>query len=301
MSESSWVLLVAVLVASSSGLMGSFLVLRRLSMVGDAISHTVLLGVIVAFLVTRSMGSGAMLLGAALAGLLTVLLIQWLEGQEVTSDAAIGVVFTSLFALGVLLVSHYAKAVHIDLQHVLFGEIAYVPWDRFYWHGIDLGPRAVWTVGGVTLLDLLLVLFCYRELQLLAFDSLFARQAGVPVTSLHHLYMLLLSLTVVVAFDAVGAILAVAMLVIPPATAHLLADRLPPFLGLSVTVGAIGAVLGYVFAAWKDVSVSGMMSVVTGGCFALAVLLAPRHGVWARRRQSQREFSAGGRALDRDP
>ncbi|RKQ88849.1 metal ABC transporter permease [Brockia lithotrophica] len=284
MADALWVTLAAVLVAAASGLMGTFLVLRRLSMVGDAISHTVLLGVIAAFLLTKSMGNVEMLLGAALAGILTVLLIRLLESGGVAGDAAIGVTFTTLFALGVVLVSHFAKSVHIDLQHVLFGEIAYVPWDRLFWRDVDLGPKAVWTMGGVFLADLLFVLAFFKELRVLSFDPTFARLSGIPVSALHYAYMLLLSLTIVVAFDAVGAILTVAMLVVPPATAHLLFDRLEGVLVGSVVLGAVGGILGYLLASLWDVSLSGMMSVVEGACFAAAVLFAPRHGVLARRR-----------------
>lgn len=279
-----WVILAAVLVATASGLMGSFLVLRRLSMVGDAISHTVLLGVISAFLLTKSMGNVEMLLGAAAAGILTVLLIRLLESNGVAGDAAIGVTFTTLFALGVILVSHFAKSVHIDLQHILFGEIAYVPWDRLFWGDVDLGPKAVWTMGGVFLADLAFVLTFFKELRVLSFDPTFARQIGIPVTALHYAYMLFLSLTIVIAFDAVGAILTVSMLVVPPATAHLLFDRLEWVLVGSAGLGAVGGILGYLLASLWDVSISGMMSVVEGALFATAVLFAPRHGVLARRR-----------------
>jgi len=282
--DALWVILAAVLVAAASGLMGTFLVLRRLSMVGDAISHTVLLGVIAAFLLTKSMGNVEMLLGAAATGILTVLFIRLLESSGVASDAAIGVTFTTLFALGVILVSHFAKSVHIDLQHVLFGEIAYVPWDRLFWGDIDLGPKAVWTMGGVFLADLVFVLAFFKELQVFSFDTAFARQSGVPVTTLHYAYMLLLSLTIVVAFDAVGAILTVAMLVVPPATAHLLFDRLEGVLVGSVALGAAGGIFGYLLASLWDVSISGMMSVVEGILFAAAVLFAPRYGVIARHR-----------------
>ena len=291
MVDAFWVILAAFLVAAASGLMGPFLVLRRLSMVGDAISHTVLLGVIVAFLLTKSMGNIVMLLGAAAAGVLTVFLIRLLESSGVKNDAAIGVTFTRLFALGVILVSHFAKSVHIDLQHVLFGEIAYVPWDRLFWGDIDLGPKAVWTMGSVFLADLIFVLAFFKELQLLSFDPDFARQNGIPVTTLHYAYMLFLSFTIVIAFDAVGVILAVAMLVVPAATAHLLFDRLESVLLGSVALGAAGGVFGYLLASLWDVSISGMMSVVVGMLFSAAVLFAPRYGMLARHRSRARGAS----------
>lgn len=288
MIEDFWILLTASLVAGSCGFIGSFLVLRKMAMVGDAISHSVLLGIVLAFLLTQQSGGIAMFIGAALMGLFTTFVIQLLHQGGAQEDAAIGVTFTGLFALGVVLLSLYAGSVHLDTEHVLFGEIAYVPWDVLEWNGIELGPRAVWTVGGAFLLTLIVTGLFFKEFKLCAFDPAYALTLGVPVTLFHYVQMTLVSLTTVAAFDSVGAVLAVAMLIVPGATAYLLTDTLERMLLLSVAVGVLSAVLGYGFAVWLDVSISGAMASAAGGIFALAFLFSPRSGIiptaWRRRR-----------------
>lgn len=288
MIEDFWVLLTASLVASSCGFIGSFLILRRMAMIGDAISHSVLLGIVLAFLLTHSLGALPMFIGAAVMGLITTFIIQLVHQGGAQEDAAIGVTFTGLFALGVVLLTLFAGDVHLDTQHVLYGEIAYVPWDILVWNGMELGPRAVWIVGGVFLLTLLVTGLFYKEFKLCAFDPVLAATIGIPVTLLHYVQMTLVSLTTVAAFDSVGAILAIAMLIAPGATAYLLTDRLERMLGLSVAVGILSAVLGYAFAVWLDVSISGSMATAAGVLFALTFLLSPKYGVVARALQQRR-------------
>lgn len=288
MIEDVWVILTASLVASSCAFIGSFLILRKMAMVGDAISHSVLLGIVLAFLVTHTIGGLPMFVGAAIMGVVTTLLIQWIHHGGAQEDAATGVAFTGLFALGVVLLSLYAGSVHLDTEHVLFGEIAYVPWDTLVWNGIDLGPRAIWTVGGAFLITLLVTGLFYKEFKLCAFDPAFALTLGIPVTLLHYVQMTLVSITTVAAFESVGAVLAVAMLIVPGATAYLLTDNLEKMLGLSVLAGVLSAVAGYGFAVWLDVSISGSMAAAAGSLFVVTFLFSPRHGLvpaaWRRRR-----------------
>lgn len=291
--EDFWVMLTASLVASSCGFIGSYLILRRMAMVGDAISHSVLLGIVLAFLATHTLGGIWMFVGAAVMGLFTTFLIQLLHQGGAQEDAAIGVTFTGLFALGVVLLSLYAGNVHLDTEHVLFGEIAYVPYDVLIWNGIELGPRAVWTVGATFALTLLVTGIFYKEFKVCAFDPAFALSLGIPVTLLHYVQMTLVSFTTVAAFESVGAVLAVAMLIVPGATAYLLTDRFEWMLGLSVVSGILSAVLGYGVAVWLDVSIAGSMATAAGGLFALAFLFSPRYGMLPtairRRRLAQGE------------
>lgn len=282
MIEDFWVMLTASLVASSCGFIGCFLILRRMAMLGDAISHSVLLGIVLAFLLTHSLGALPMFIGAAVMGLMTTFLVQLIRQGGAQEDAAIGVTFTGLFALGVVLLTLYAGDVHLDTQHVLYGEIAYVPWDIFVWNGVELGPRAVWIVGGVFLLTLLVTGLLFKEFKLCAFDPVLAATMGIPVTLLHYVQMTLVSLTTVAAFDSVGAILAIAMLIAPGATAYLLTDRLERMLGLSVVIGIASALAGYAFAVWLDVSISGAMATAAGVIFALTLLLSPKYGIIAK-------------------
>jgi manganese/zinc/iron transport system permease protein len=284
MTIAGWVILTGVLVGASCAFLGCFLILRRMAMLGDAISHAALPGIAIAFLVSHSLDTIPMLIGAAVFGVLTTFLVQTLHQSGVQSDAAIGVTFTSLFAIGVVLISMFADDVHIDLQHVLYGEIAYVPWNQLVVGGVEWGPRAVWMVGGTFLLSLIVVGLFYKQFKITSFDPAMAAAIGIPVVMFHYLLMTLVSLTTVAAFESVGAILVVAMLIVPGATAYLLTDRLSVMLGLSMAIGALSAVLGYYAAYLLNASIAGAMSTVAGLLFLLAFVFSPSHGLLARRR-----------------
>jgi manganese/zinc/iron transport system permease protein len=281
-SSTGWIILTAVLVAASCGLLGSFLVLRRLSMLGDAISHAVLPGIVLAFIVTQSRASVPVFLGAASLGLLTAFIVQTLSRSGVQGDAAIGVTFTSLFAAGVILVTQMADQVDLDLDCVLYGEIAYTPFDTVEVGGITV-PRAVLINAALLLVNLLIVGLLYKEFKICAFDPEMATAVGINVAVMHYLLMALVSVTTVGAFESVGAILVVAMLIVPGATAYLLTDRLERMLLIAVAVGGAAAVLGYMMARALDCSIAGAMSTVAGGLFALAFLFSPTHGFVSRR------------------
>jgi len=267
MSASLVIVAVGALVAASAGLVGSFLVLRRMTMLGDAISHAVLPGIALGFLVTGSRAAPVMLVGAALFGLLTTYLVQALERAGVREDAGTGVTYTALFALGVALISAFAGHVHLDLDHVLYGEIALAPWDHWLLGEVNLGPRALWTMGAVFAVDLAAVVVFYKELKICAFDPQMAGALGLNVTAFHYLLMTLVSITTVGAFDAAGAILPVAMLVIPGAAAYLLTDRLSRMLVLAVGLGVLCSVLGYLLATATDTPVAGAMAAAGGAVF----------------------------------
>jgi len=274
-----WIILTGSLVAASCGFLGCFLILRRMAMLGDAISHAILPGIVLAFLFSGSRDILPMLVGAAVLGLVTVFIVQMLQQSGVKSDAAIGVTFTALFSVGVVLVSLYTQQVDLDLDCVLYGEIAYVPWDTWQLDGVDMGPRAMWGVGGVFLLSLLIIGLFFKQFKLCSFDPALAAAIGIPVVLFHYLLMTLVSLTTVAAFESVGAILVVAMLVVPSATAYLLTDRLHAMLFISMGVGVLSAVCGYFLASWLDSSIAGAMTTVAGLLFFLALLFSPRHGL----------------------
>lgn len=270
------------LVAGSCGFIGSFLILRRMALLGDAISHSVLLGIVLAFLMTGDTSIIPMVIGASVFGLLTAVMVQALNRGGVEGDAATGVTFTAFFALGVVLLTVFAGRVHLDLDHVLYGEIAYVPWDLLYVGDVAIGPKALWTMGAVFLVNLIVVGAFYKEFKLCSFDPGMAASIGISVAFFHYLMMAMVSLTTVAAFESVGAILAVAMLIVPGATAYLLTDSLARMLGLSVVFGVLSAVGGYALATWLDSSISGAMSAVAGALFLLALLFSPSHGVIAK-------------------
>ncbi|MNZ52010.1 Manganese transport system membrane protein MntB [compost metagenome] len=280
-----WIILTGTLVAASCGVLGCFLVLRKMAMVGDAISHSVLPGIAIAFLISSSRDSLLMLIGAAVLGLITVFLIQALQQGGLQSDASIGIVFTALFAIGVILISRNASNIDLDLDCVLFGEIAYVQWDTLIWNGYDLGPVAVWMLGGTLLIVLSAIGLFYKQFKLCAFDPALAAALGIPVALFHYLLMGLVSLSTVASFESVGAILVVGMLIVPASTAYLLTDRLSVMLLYSVLIGAVSSAAGYYAAKWLDASIAGSMISVAGLLFVLAFLFSPLHGVIVRMRK----------------
>ncbi|WP_232695405.1 metal ABC transporter permease [Brevibacillus daliensis] len=291
--NSFWIILTGSLVAATCGFLGCFLILRRMAMLGDAISHAILPGIAIAFLLTGGRDSIAMLVGAAVIGLLTVFLIQLFHQSGVKSDAAIGVTFTALFAIGVVLISLYGSHIDLDLDCVLYGEIAYVPWDTLVINGAEWGPRAVWGLGIIFIISLLVVGLFFKQFKICTFDPAMAAAIGIPVALFHYLLMGLVSMATVASFESVGAILVVAMMVVPSATAYLLTDRLPVMLGLSMLIGVLCSILGYSLATWLDSSIAGSMTVVAGLLFLISFLFSPRYGLvskWQVRRQIKLEL-----------
>lgn len=279
-----WIALMGFLVTAACGLVGVYLILRRMALVGDAISHSVLPGIVIAFLIAQSRNSAAMFAGALVAGVVTTLLIELIHKKSrVKQDAAIGIAFTSLFALGVILVSLYASKVDLDQECVLYGEIAFVPLDEpVRLAGMVLGPAAVVRMEAVLLLTVLFIVVFYKELLVSSFDPGLASSLGINATLVHYALMCWLSVVIVSAFESVGAILVIAMLILPGATASLLVDRLPRVMMLSVVHAAVSSVLGIHLATWLDCSMAAAMVVMASGLFCLAWVFNPRDGLLRR-------------------
>lgn len=279
--DAFYIILTGSFVAITCGLLGCFLILRKMAMVGDAISHAVLPGIVLAFLISGSRDSFVMLLGAGVIGILTTFLIEFFHKKgNLQSDASIGVTFTWLFALGVILISVYAGQVDLDQDCVLHGEIAYVPLDIWITgNGVNMGPRALYVTGLVLLLILIFLLLGYKELHLTTFDPAFASAIGISTVTWHYLLMGAVSLTTVASFESVGAILVVALLIAPPATAYLLTNDFKLMLILTAFLGIIVSSSGYYLAAWIDGSIAGAMSTMAGVFFILAFLFAPLEGL----------------------
>jgi len=291
--DTVWILIIGSLVAASCSLVGCFLVLRRLSMLGDAISHAVLPGIVLAFMLTGSRNIVPMLIGAMAMGMLTAFLTDLLSRfGKLQSDAAMGVTFTWLFAIGVILVSKFTAAVDLDVDCVLYGEIVFAPLDTLTWGEYNLGPRAFWLTGIVCVFNLLFVVLGYKQLKICSFDPALAASIGINVAFWHYLLMGFVSLTTVASFESVGAILVVAMLIVPANTAYLLTDRLSHMLVIAVLVGVLSALGGYALAAWVDGAIAGAMAVVSGVLYVLAALASPRHGVLPRLLRQRRQLVA---------
>ena len=288
-SFDTWIVVTAALSAMSCALLGNYLVLRRESMMGDAISHAVLPGLAIAFLITGSRGSVPMLVGATIIGILTAFLVQFiyrLGGLD--KGASMGVIFTTLFALGLILIRQAADHVDLDPGCVLYGAIELTPLDVYYFFGAEI-PRAAVTNGAMLLINIVFVTLIYKELKITSFDPALATTMGFNANIMHYVLMTLVAATTIASFESVGSILVIAMLIVPGATAHLLTDRLSTMLLLSLIIAAAAAFLGHVSAitvptwiGFRDTSTAGMMAVVVGLFFLLAFLFAPRYGVLSR-------------------
>ena len=285
----NWIVVVGMLSAMSCALLGNYLVLRRMSMMGDAISHAVLPGLAIAFLLSGSRESLPMLIGAIGIGVVTTLLIQGIDRLSgLDRGASMGVVFTTLFALGLILIRQAADHVDLDPGCVLYGAIELTPLDVYTWFGWEI-PRAAVTNAAMLLINLAFVLVFFKELKITSFDPALATTIGINANLMHYLLMTLVAATTIAAFESVGSILVIAMLIVPRAAAYLLTDRLSRMLGVSLVIASLSAILGHVGAitvprwfGFQDTSTAGMMAVMVGVIFMAVFLLAPRHGLASR-------------------
>ena len=265
-------LFVLIATAAACALLSPFLVLRKLSMVSDAISHSVLLGIVLAFFIVKDVGSPLLIAGAALFGVITVFAVEFLSGTGlVKNDDAVGIVFPMFFALAVVLITKFARNVHLDTDIVLMGEVIIAPLNRTEFLGMDL-PKAFVQMGILFIVNLLFIIIFFKELKITTFDKGFAKLAGFSSVALFYALMTLSSLTAVTAFDAVGAILVVSFLITPGAAAYLISKDLKVMIAISVGYAVINSVLGYVLSLLMNVSMSGMTAAVAGVTFLITFL-----------------------------
>ena len=280
------IMLTGALVGISGSLLGSFLVLRGNSMLTDAISHAVVFGIVIVWLITGQQAGPLQIAGAGLTGLLTVWLTELLSSTgRVRHDASIGLVFPVLFAVGVLLINLFGRNVHIDQHTVLLGEIGFVWLDNLQVAGWPVA-KALITLSVMALINLLFVTVFFKELKLATFDPGLARALGFAPALLYYLLLGFTSATAVAAFDAVGAVMFVAFAIVPASTARLLTDRLPRMIGLGCLVSVLASGIGYSLAVALNVSIGGMMASVCGAMLLIALFFAPHSGIaWRRWRQ----------------
>lgn len=263
-------------------IVGCYLVLRRMSLLGDAIAHAILPGLVLAYVLSGTLSLPALYAGAVVVGLLTAALTQTLHRLGgVSEDASMGVVFTSFFALGVILIRQYGSNVDLDPDCVLSGLLELADDNVVLLAGHEV-PRALITIGPVLFLNIVFVAVFWKELLVASFDPAFATAAGFRADALHYALMSLVALTTVAAFEQVGSILVVAMLVVPGAAAHLLTDRLRTMLLLASGFGVLSAIAGYIVAIWWDVNIAGAMTLVAGAIYGAAALFSPMYGVVPR-------------------
>ncbi|WP_078552804.1 metal ABC transporter permease [Bacillus alkalicellulosilyticus] len=252
----------AVLVGIICGVIGCFIILRGMALMGDAISHAVLPGVVIAYMLGSSF-----FIGAVVTGVITALAIGYVsQNSRIKDDSAIGIMFTAAFALGIVMITGL-RGTGVDLWHILFGNV------------LAVSRNDLWMTFGIGAFVLLVIFIFYRPLLLSTFDPIVAKGVGIPVKLIHYLLMLLLSLVTVASLQTVGIILVVAMLITPGATAYLLTERLPIMLTLSAIIGAVSAVVGIYFSVVYDVASGASIVLVASVLFALAFFFSPKHGV----------------------
>ncbi|WP_055447199.1 metal ABC transporter permease [Lacinutrix mariniflava] len=287
--------LIASLVAIACAIPGTFLVLRKMAMISDAISHSILPGIVIGFFITQDLNSPLLILFAAFTGIITVILVEYIQKTGlVKEDTAIGLVFPALFSIGVILIAKNANDVHLDVDAVLLGELAFAPFDRLLISGVDVGPKALWIIGVILLITVTLLIAFFKELKVSTFDAGLAASLGFSPAIIHYGLMSVASVTTVGAFDAVGAILVVALMIAPAAAAYLLTTDLKKMLGLAITFGVMSAISGYWFAHWLDASIAGSITTMLGLLFLMVYLFAPSKGVIAvmyREKQQRIEVS----------
>lgn len=271
----TWVLLNALLISLSCSLAGAFLVLRHRAMLTDAISHAVLPGLVLAFLVSGSRSTPVMLAGAFVFGFICIFLVEFFRNRvRITDDASIGIAFTSLFAIGIILVTRYADQVDLDQECVLHGEITFSALRRIQIPGTDwLVPFTFLSSTAMLLLVSALIAIGYRALKLTSFNPEYATSIGVSVVLWHYIAGGLASMVTIVSFEAVGAILVIALMVIPAATAWQVSTRLNAMLGKTALFALSGSFVGYWVAIWLNVSIAGSIAFILGIQFAIVLLL----------------------------
>lgn len=270
--------LLALVTAVACTLPGVFVVLRKSSMLVDGISHAVFPGIVVGYLFTHDLHSPWLILGAALAGLLVVAGAEWLRTTGLLSgDAPQGLIFPALFALGVILVTSRMSNVHLDTHVVLVGDLNLASFDRLTVGGVDIGPSHLYVMLVVLTLNAAFLIAFLPPLTAATFDPAHARTLGIPVTGLGLAFMFLVSVTITAAFHAAGALLVIALVVAPAATAHLFTTRLASLIGWTVAIALLGAGAGFWLAFASDTATSAMMAVIYGALF-LIVLVATRRG-----------------------
>ena len=287
--------LIASLVAIACAIPGTFLVLRKMAMISDAISHSILPGIVVGFFITQDLNSPLLILLAAFTGIITVVLVEYIQKTGlVKEDTAIGLVFPALFSIGVILIAKNANDVHLDVDAVLLGELAFAPFDRLLISGTDVGPKSLWIIGIILLVTVTLLMAFFKELKISTFDKGLAASLGFSPVIIHYGLMSVASVTTVGAFDAVGAILVVALMIAPAATAYLITTDLKKMLWLAIGFGILSAISGYWFAHWLDASIAGSITTMLGLFFLLVFLFAPSKGIIAvmyREKQQRIEVS----------
>lgn len=282
----SWnlqVFIMGCLVCICCALIGTFVCLRRMALLGDAISHGILPGIVLAYILTGSLSLLPMWTGACLAGLACGVSIQWLHTQTpLKEDAAMGLTFTAFFAAGMVLLGLNAENIHLDTACILYGEIGLIPLEPdWVILGTNLGNQSLWSMGLICFFTLLCTLVFYKFLLVTSFDLSLAKSLGIPVNIVQYGLMLLLALVVVASFEAVGVILVLAMMILPPTSMSFLCDRLPMVLLYCLPLSMLYSLGGIYLAYGLNFPISASIALTAVVIFVPCCLLGPKGGVFS--------------------
>lgn len=265
--------LIAIVISISCSLLGVFLVLKKMSMLTDAITHTVLLGIVLCFFMVHRLDSPLLIVGASVFGVLTVYLVELLSSTKlIKEDAAIGIVLAFLFSLAVILISKYTANIHLDIDAVLLGEIAFAPFHLKEIFGYKIA-NALFTGGFVLIINIVFIIIFFKEIKISIFDKVLASSLGLIPVLIHYLLMTMVSITAITSFEAVGATLMISFMVGPAATAYIISKRLKEMMFYSVVFGVISSIIGVNLAMKLDVSISGTISVTIAVIFLIVFFI----------------------------
>lgn len=270
--ENTWpILLMGFFVAAGCALIGNYMILRKMALVGDAISHSLLPGIAIAFLISNSRDLSPIFIGAIASAIVTILLIEFIQKySKIKPDAALGIVFTSLFALGIVIITLFADHIDLDTDCVLYGELAFIPLMKpTMIAGINFGPYPIVRMGAILLGLLAIITLFYKELLVSTFDPILANCLGIKPAIFNYGLTLILAIVIVSAFRSVGAILVVAMLLFPGCTARLISNDLKSILKISVVLCLLYAILGFHLATVLDCTIAGAMTVCAACLFLI--------------------------------
>ena len=272
--DALWIIIIATLASINCALVGTYLVLRKIAMMGDAIAHSILPGIVLALLVTGSKSTPILFIGASITGALVTFLIAFLEKKiKIQADAAIGINFTFFFAIGIILISFFSRKIDLDPECSLYGELSMAPLDIYKTAtGIPLGPRSFYTLLITLLLNVYFLIVGYKHLFVTTFDPQFAQSIGIDIKCWHYFLMIITALTTVAAFEVAGAILVVALLIIPAASMYLITKSLKYLLFFNVLFATFISVGGYYVSLIFNSSMAPTMVTLSGLLFFITFM-----------------------------
>lgn len=267
-------LAITLITAVACVLPGNFLVLRGTALLSDALSHAILFGIVISFLIVQDINSPYIFVGAIISGILTVTITQRLtKTGTIDQDAAIGLTFPFLFSIAVMLINLCANNVHLDIDAILLGELAFAPFTILYWHGYDCGPQALWNMSIILCINIACISYFYKELQLTTFDPIYAKIIGYHPWRFDYLLIIVTSITIIQAFQTTGTILVISLIVTPASTAFLLTKKLYEMIVLSCLLAVIAVLAGFLCAHFCDTSIAGSIALANGLLFLFVMVI----------------------------